>query len=706
MHQPDYRLPGEGGKAAMPWVRLHAAKDYMDMARLAEAAPENLRVTLNVTPCLLEQLEDLAQGRHSDAFLEIARKDAKDLTEPERLYALEHFFSVNEEQMLRPLPRYVELRDRRSRARASGKLLESFSDDDLRDLVVLFHLAWSGQWLRRDAAVQHLIAKGRAFREDEKKSLLALQDEQARAIAPLYGALARAGKIEISTTPLYHPILPLLIDLNAASESRPGCSTGGNEFRWPEDAKAQIELGLDRVEDRLGFRPEGMWPSEGSLSAATLSLLSEAQVRWCATDEQNLRKSLGPGDRDGVPHLRPWNLGGEGPSIFFRDTQLSDVIGFTYARWEANRAAEDFIARTLAVGRDYHGPGEPIIPVILDGENAWEFYVANGEPFLTALYKRLASTPGLEATTFSRALEHAKPGKLARFAPGSWIHGDFDTWAGHPEKNRAWQLLSEVRRQVADASRERPIADDVREVLFRAEGSDWFWWLGDDHPTAYLSEFDALFRQNLAFVCQRTETRPPVGLDEPIARREKKVAIEPPFSLITPKIDGVAERYYEWLGAGIYRAGEEGGAMRLGTEKLARELRFGFDDENLYLRVSPRPKGEPALKAASVRLSFDGGLAGPPDPKLAASHPRILDWSQARGLRTLSGEPLPGAEGACEKVLELSIPRKAVRLEKGGSARLVVEITAHDGSRERIPLDGSIELTGPDEHFDLRHWTL
>lgn len=707
MHQPDYRLPGEGGKAAMPWVRLHAAKDYMDMARLAEEAPANVRTTFNLTPCLLEQLHDLAEGRASDAFLDVARKDAKDWNEAERAYALQHFFSVNEEQQIRPLPRYMELKERRSRARSPQKLLEAFSDDDLRDLNVLFHLAWSGQWLRREGLVQNLLAKGRAYKEDEKRALLDLHDEQARAIMPLYGELARAGKIEISTTPLYHPILPLLIDLHTATESRPGCSVGGNEFRWPEDARSQVEIGLARAEQRLGFRPKGMWPSEGSLSAATLELLQKAGVQWCATDEQNLRRSLGAGERDGVPHLRPWTLGNDGPAVFFRDTTLSDLIGFTYARWDAARAADDFVGRMVSLGRSYPGPGEPVIPVILDGENAWEYYTQNGELFLSTLYRRLGSTPGLEATTFLSALEGTKPGRLHRFAPGSWIYGNFDTWAGHPEKNRAWQLLSEVRRGIADASREKTVDDETREVLFRAEGSDWFWWLGDDHPTSYLAEFDGLFRQNLAWVCSRMGLKPPVGLDEPIARRDDRaVALESPTSLISPRIDGLSALYYEWVGSGVFRAGEEGGAMRLGSEKIAGELRFGFDDDRLYLRLSPRDKGETSLRSARVRLSFDGGLSGPPDAKVATSHPRIFDWSMSKGLVTLAGDVVPGAEAACQKVLELALPRRILGLETGGKARLVVELVSPEGQRERMPLDGAIELVGPDEHFDLRHWTL
>jgi alpha-amylase/alpha-mannosidase (GH57 family) len=693
MHQPDYRLPGRGGRAAMPWVRLHAAKDYMDMARLAEEAPENVKTTFNLTPCLLEQLASLAEGHHEDEFLDVARKDAKDLSEPERLFVLQHFFSANEARQIRPLPRYAELRDRKERAR--GKLLERFSDADLRDLVVLFHLAWSGQWLRRESAVQHLLAKGRGFSEDDRRTILEAQDAQAKKIFPLYGQLARAGKIEVSTTPLYHPILPLLVDLRTATEARPGCSVGGVDFRYPGDARRHVDEGLARTERHLGWRPKGMWPSEGSLSEAALRVIADAGITWCATDEQNLKKSL----RASPPacHLRPWRVRGEGPAIFFRDTGLSDLIGFTYQSWpDADRAAEDFVARCMATGRVYPGPGEAILPIILDGENAWEFYAENGEIFLRSLYQMLGATSGLEATTFSRALEKAEPGNLSQLAPGSWIYGNFDTWAGHEEKNRAWSLLTGVRREVEDAGGIDAMPADAREVLLRAEGSDWFWWLGDDHPTAYLSEFESLFRQNLRYVCQRLGRRPPSNLDEPIPRRRAlPAAIEEPMALISPRVDGEAVRYYEWLGSGAYRPENEGAAMKVGSEPLVSEMRFGFDERNLYLRFDTRKKSPDLLRRSRVRLRFE-----------AKDEASVFDWSEEKGL-SLQGNDLPqGAEAACVRVLEVAIPRGTIGLHVGSRARLSIEITSQDDRRELLPRDGAIELIGPDEHFDLRNWTL
>jgi alpha-amylase/alpha-mannosidase (GH57 family) len=698
MHQPDYRIPGAGGRAAMPWVRLHAAKDYMDMARLAEEAPANVQTTFNLTPCLLEQLHELASGTHGDAFLDVARKNVKDWSEAERQFALAHFFSANEDRQIRTLPRYAELNERRARTRTRAKLLETFNDDDFRDLTVLFHLAWSGQWLRRHETVARLVTKGRRYSEDEKNALLALQDEQARAIMPLYGQLARDGRIEISTTPLYHPIVPLLIDLRTATESRPECHVDGIDFRWPEDAKLQLELGLERTEKHLGWRPHGMWPSEGSLSEPALELIGQAGVEWCATDEQNLRRSLGIDARPGS-HLRPWRLRGQGPAIFFRDTQLSDLIGFTYSRWDASRAADDLIARAVATAQAHEGPGEPIVPVILDGENAWEFYAENGETFLHTLYERLGNTPGLQATTFARALETAEPGRLGRLAPGSWIYGNFDTWAGHPEKNRAWQLLAGVRREVEDATKAsgKPLPDDVREVLLRAEGSDWFWWLGDDHPTAYLAEFDALFRLNLAWVLEKIGREGVVPLDEPIARRAQvTVAVEQPLALISPKIDGLAVRYYEWVGSGIYRPIDEGAAMKLTAEACVSQLRFGFDAENLYLRIDPKPtspKGE--LRAALMRFNFETPLGQ-----------RTYEWSQDFGIKAVDGTPEGGADAACVNVLEVALPREPLGLAPGGRARMTVELQRSDERREVLPRDGAIELLGPDEHFDNRNWTL
>jgi alpha-amylase/alpha-mannosidase (GH57 family) len=674
----------------MPWVRLHAAKDYMDMARLAEEAPARVRTTFNLTPCLLEQLKDLAEGRQRDEFLDVATKETKDLTEPERIFVLQHYFSANEHRQIRALPRYQELKERRDRSR--GKLVERFSDADLRDLVVLFHLAWSGQWLRRESRVQHLLTKGRAFSEEDRRTILAAQDEQARAIFPLYSELARDGRIEVSTTPLYHPILPLLVDLRTATESRPGCSVGGVEFRHPGDARTHLEEGLARTERYLGWRPRGLWPSEGSLSEAALEEIERAGIAWCATDEQNLKRSL----RNPPPacHLRPWRVRGRGPAIFFRDTGLSDLIGFTYQTWpDAEKAAEDFVARCVATGRVYEGPGEPILPIILDGENAWEFYAQNGETFLHALYQKLGAAGGVEAATYSTALEQAHVGDLPRLAPGSWIYGNFDTWAGHEEKNRAWSLLSSVRREVADAGGLERIPDDAREVLLRAEGSDWFWWLGDDHPTAYLSEFESLFRRNLRYVCERIGRPPASGLDEPIPRRRAPpAAVEEPLALISPRIDGEAARYYEWLGSGTYRSENEGAAMKVGSEPLVSEMRFGFDERRFYLRFDSKRKSPEALHRSRVRIVFENGP--------------VYEWSEPEGLRSPGGQLPEGAEAACVRVLEVALPRGPIPLHAGDKARLSVEITSPDEHKELIPRDGAIEITAPDEHFDLRNWTL
>jgi alpha-amylase/alpha-mannosidase (GH57 family) len=691
MHQPDYRPPG-GGRSIMPWVRLHAAKDYMDMTRLAEEAPDHVRVTFNWTPCLLDQLDDLARGKLDDEFLALTRKEARDLNEAERLYALRHFFSASEERQIRTLPRYHELRVRRDAARTPARLLQSFSDEDFRDLAALFHLAWSGSWLRREPAIRELLAKGRGYSEADKRTILDAHEAQAREILPLVKKLAAAGKIELSTTPLYHPILPLLVDLKTAGDARSGCSTGGVSFSKPQDARAQVDRGLDLAERLLGTRPRGMWPSEGSISEAVVGIVEHAGIAWLGADEQVLRKSLERHHES--PHLRPWRLGGRGPAIFFRDTALSDLIGFTYSRQDGERAAEDFTGRVVRLAASHDEPGEPIVNVILDGENAWEYYAENGSLFLRALYRKLGATRGLETTTFSRALESARPGTLSRLSPGSWIRGDFDTWAGHDEKNRAWGLLSAVRREVDDAGPWESLPAEVRETVYRAEGSDWFWWLGDDHPTAYLSEFESLFRQNLRFICERLGRRPPAGLDEPIPRRRSHgAAFETPYALITPRIDGRADRYYEWVGSGLHHP-DDGGAMRPGAPPIVRELRFGFDREKLYVRLEPDPARKGELAAARARITIE--------PIGNGNSPRVYEWTREGGL----GPATPGAEAACDRVFELALPRDAVGLGAGARARLSVELALDEDRRERLPREGEVELLGPDEAWDLRHWTL
>jgi len=379
-HQPWY-APFDGSPAPLPWVRLHALKDYAALPALFAADPR-VPHAANLVPALLDQVELLAQGG-SDAFLEVARARVGEWDAGGRRFALENFFSVSE-RILARFPRYVDLKRRADTG-------EDFTEPDLRDLVVLFHLAWSSPELLKDPLLVHLRKRGHAFTEDEKTALLDRQKAALSDVFPAWRAAFESGTVEAATSPYHHPILPILADSSVAKEALPDAVVPKPRFAHPEDARSQIALGLSTFERHFGFRPKGMWPPEGALSEETLALLGEAGVAWVASDEALLlqsppisRRKSGEGDRARLL-FHPWKLTGvASPAVFFRDRVLSDRIGFSYATWEAKDAAADFVARLASI-RAAAPEAELAVPVILDGENAWETYPDNGEPFLRAL---------------------------------------------------------------------------------------------------------------------------------------------------------------------------------------------------------------------------------------------------------------------------------------------------------------------------------
>ncbi len=529
MHQPDYTDPITG-RVVMPWVRLHALASYADMARLAAEVPE-ARAVFNVVPTLLGQLAAAAAGRGEDEFLALARAEPADLAPADRALLLKRFFAFHHGRRFAELPRLAELwRKRETRRHESPeRIAAAFTVAELRDLQVGFHLAWSGRTLREEPLVAALLRKGRGFTNDEKRELLDLQHAFLARVTPAYRELATGGAHEVSCTPWAHPIAPLLCDTRAALEAIPGLPLPVARVTRPGDAWWHVRVALDETERLLGVRPRGMWPAEGALSEEAIRVFAACGVRWLASDQDVLAASW-----DGaVPaggHFQPWRWGGDGmPSLFFRDQGLSDRIGFVYAGWEGERAAADLVGHLQGI-RAQLPAGRFLTAIILDGENAWEAYPAQGVDFLRGFYRGVAAAPGLRWRTFSQFLDEGggeAPRPLPRLRAGSWIRRDLTTWVGHAQKNRAWDRLAatrdwlEPRLAAAGALREvalpgggrvsapdpdllgpaatTPLAGAWR-AMASAEGSDWFWWYGDDHPTEFAAEFDALFRAHLGNV--------------------------------------------------------------------------------------------------------------------------------------------------------------------------------------------------------------
>jgi alpha-amylase/alpha-mannosidase (GH57 family) len=678
LHQPFYR-DLRTGAVRLPWVRLQAARNYLDLALVLADFPD-VPQTVNLVPCLVEQLLDDAP----DSFLELAAADPAGLGGPDRARLLAHFFSVNLDREVLPHPRYRELLARRGEAPGPGRLYEAageFGEQELRDLQTLFLLAWCGNSLRRDPHVSELRGKGEGYSEEEKQGLLERMERSVRQVVPAFRGLREAGH-ELSASPYFHPILPMLLDPEVVREPDPHVATPGCEFRWVADAALQLRLGLARHEEAFGEAPCGVWPSEGAISEEALQLLDGAGVRWTVTDLVVLQRALGSA---GLEHelRRPYRLRETHTAVFFRDPGLSDLIGFRYSGWEPEEAARDLLARMRGV-RDALGSeaGEHVLTVALDGENPWGAYPDNGEPFLRALLQGLRDDEALRAVTFSQALEEGgASGTLGRLPAGTWAGGNFRCWVGHPEKNRAWQLLARVRDGLGAGALDPN--DAAHRSMLAAEGSDWFWWYGEDHPTEQRLEFDTLFRDHLRNVYLLRDAAPPDELDRPIAAAGGGPGVRPPAGPLAPVLDGRRTDYLEWLGSGV--APMQGGTMH-GTLCPVRAVRFGWSGSALCLLVEPR--------SGTMRELLEDAVLGIE----AAPAPPVFfgPWGGEPSSRPDGPAPAPAdVRAGVGRMLELTLP-----LGEGaeGGARLRLLLHDREGHElGRFPPEGPVKLPPPEE---------
>jgi alpha-amylase/alpha-mannosidase (GH57 family) len=541
MHQPEYR-DCTTGEFRQPWVYLHAVKDYADMAAHLERHP-GVRAVVNFVPVLLDQLEDYAEqfatGRLRDPLLRaLAHDPATPLSLAQRELIVERCFRANHEKMVQPYRAYGALHELYERlAREDRVALEYLSDQYFYDLVTWYHLVWTGETVRRAAPlVARLMTQGTGFSCADRQALFALLGEVVREVVPRWSRLAARGQVELASSPHYHPLAPLLIELASAREAHPDLALPRSPA-YPggtERAAFHVRSALDSHARRFGARPAGMWPSEGAVSERLLDVLAAHGVRWTATGEAVLVQSLRASSvlaADRARYLyRPYRVGGRAMTCFFRDDRLSDLIGFEYAKWNSHDAALHLVAELDRIAAEGRPDDPPLVSIILDGENCWEYFPYNGYFFLDELYAKLAAHPAIRTCTYAEVLsEHAESdrpraeyGSLPRILAGSWVHGDFTTWIGAPAKNRAWDLLVAAKTsfdQVAASGRlEGARCEAALRQLAACEGSDWFWWLGDYNPEHAVASFDALYRDNLRRLYQLLDLPAPASLDEPIGR--------------------------------------------------------------------------------------------------------------------------------------------------------------------------------------------
>ncbi|MHC4470902.1 MAG: alpha-amylase/alpha-mannosidase [Planctomycetota bacterium] len=709
-HQPLYKDLATGAYR-MPWVRLHGVKDYYGMARLLEEAGEGVRATVNLVPSLLEQLADYSEGPATDPHLELSAKPASSLTPDEREQALDLFFLAHPDQMIWPWPRYRELFEMRRPGKASAaEVLDSFSVADMLDLQVWANLAWFHRTLlEEDEDLRELVAKGRDFEEEEKVHVLTRQREVLGEVVPLYRRLTEAGVVELTTSPYFHPILPLLVDMASAHVALPETRLPAGRVPLVEDASEHLRRAADLHERTFGERPRGLWPSEGGVSPGILPLVSAEGFDWLASDEGVLAASAGATGRREDDLYRPWRLSTPRGdlAIVFRDRELSDRISFEYQRMPGGAGARDLLGRI----REHAARSElrpALVTLVLDGENPWEHYADGGVPFLRALYGELADAPDIETVRISDHLaEHPPESAIDKLHSGSWINRDFGIWIGHDEDVRAWEYVYRVREDLV-RSTGSPGEENERawRSLLAAEGSDWTWWYGDDRTSGRDDEFDDLFRTHLKNVYRFQDREPPWFLDTPVAAAHR--GVREPSGFLKISLDGHERSFLEWLAAGSYRAstgetlGVLGGSMHRATEAVLREVRFGYDPEMLFLRVDLADGWRETLESrgGKGRWRLAACLATPEArrlevPHLLAKKPRL----------TLEPGTLPrGRWVAVGEIVEMACPFSALGLGPGDEVALHLELRRGKELAERLPGAETVPLVVPGEDFEASEW--
>lgn len=531
MHQPDYRDLATN-EYVLPWTYLHAIKDYSDMAYHLEINPE-ARVSFNFVPILLEQLDDYTQQFKNSSIRDpllalLNKEDLADITHDECHLIVDSCFKSHHEKMLSPFPHYQRLLQIYQLIEPLMSQHSATQQDEFyylsaqykADLLVWYHLAWCGESLRRnDPVVQALMAKGVLFTYEERSQLFAVIAETISNLIPRYKALMQRKQIEISTTPYYHPILPLLLDFKSTLDAMPEAPLPENASYLGGHARAVAHVLSAKKSHQhyFGVEPRGMWPAEGGISHATLSLMAKHGVEWAATGQAVLANSLlkshmSAANKDDYLY-QPYRItnGQQDILCFFRDDQLSDKIGFEYAKMHSRDAVNDFIKTLENIQQSNTGEHPRIASVILDGENAWEYFPYNGYYFLSELYAALVNHPDIKMTTFSDIVDMYQDDSalnrglsaatLPQVAAGSWVYGTFSTWIGSKDKNLAWDLLCNAKKTYDRVLSNDTLAPDRLKACERqlaiCEGSDWFWWFGDYNSSDSVASFDQLYRRNL-----------------------------------------------------------------------------------------------------------------------------------------------------------------------------------------------------------------
>jgi len=696
MHQPYYTDP-VSRTALLPWARLHSTRSYYDMASLLEEFPD-VRVTFNLVPSLLRQIEQYSHKEIHDPFRDVAEIPAADLEIRHKIFLLHFYFYTNWDTMIDPYPRYRELLNQRGRhhpeKEVEGRIRE-FSVQDYRDLQVWFNLTWMGFGARKKIPeLNDLFEKGAWFSEEDKRLVLEAQDNILAEVIPLYRKLAQQGQIELTTSPFYHPILPLLIDSGCARRALPNLPLPA-PFRHMEDAEAQISKAVQYHQNLFGKPPRGFWPSEGSVSPELIPILADAGLQWTATDEEILIHSLGAGRYRAEALYQPYriNLQGKEMNIIFRDKTLSNLISFSYSRRSSRDAAADLRNHLQGIESRTGSAGRPALcAIILDGENPWEYYPGGGEEFLRLTYGSFSGN--LRTTTVSAYLDqYPAQESLPQLYTGSWINHNFDIWIGDKEENTAWELLSRARQ---DLSARQPASgdgqfDEAWEAIYRAEGSDWFWWFGDDFDSEQKPEFDRIFRLHLQNAYRLSGAEVPAEFLTPVRQREAAAWERGQSGFISPDISGSLSHFYEWQGAVHFNPATASGTMVTGSLSV-NEIHYGQDRENFCRRVDPHfPFDSKHNQGLTLKLRFLSPAGYSVSIPLDSSEPKSYTLYRQKSGEQKEAVGTPSLLHLGE-IGEMAIPLEFLQVRIGETLRFVIQIRQGSALLETFPFQGVFSL--------------
>lgn len=592
MHQPVYQLSPEGDYL-MPWVRLHAVKDYLDMANIVKNF-NNIKLNFNISPVLLNGFENYGDKNLHDLHSRFTVGNVEEFSSDDKKFILNNFFDSNYQSMILKSSEYNRLYQKFQNT--NGEDTSIFNNQEYSDLMALFNLAWFDPVYKNEyPELKKLYKKGKNYTLDDRIKIIDIQRQIIRRIVPEYKALMEKGQIEITTSPFYHPILPILLDIKDTSKNN--LEDLPSNLKTELDARIQTEMALDKIEQTFGRRPKGIWPSEHCVSSKELNMFKELGLEWTISDEGILSNSINfEFVRDFKGYLEdPYHLlksyiyktKNSNINIIFRDAVIPNLISFEYPNHDQKSAANDLYDRIKVIqSKLLSSPDENhLLTIAMDGENCWENYAEDGQEFLNTLYNLIDTDSTLETVLISDYLQkedHHK--RLNKISAGSWINRNFKLWIDEPIKNLAWTYLKQVRDDFCRYVRKNPLNPNIkaaRRELFVCEGSDWFWWYGEPNDSGRDHIFDYLFREHLKNIYLYLGIPAPEYLDTPLLSAITKPSRYPKCEF-TPKVNGqISEGDDEWLNAGCIDI-PDGPVLK--DTKLFDRICFGCDKNNIYLR--------------------------------------------------------------------------------------------------------------------------